>query len=67
MEPPGRFEILFWDTGRGVTTQLASITATLWIPAGPGSVFSTNHTGNIFVWSQVDHQESDLMLVDNFR
>ncbi|SRR5260221_10107678 len=57
--------ILLWNPDRGDTTQLGVIEVRRSIDSNRW--FFANADASLFLWSQVDRQESDLILVENFR
>jgi len=63
--PSGRRGILLWDPDRGETTQLGVIEMRRSMDTNRW--FFANADASLFLWSQIDRQESDLMLVENFR
>jgi len=46
------------------TSRIGGIAKAIW-NAPP--VFSVSRDGRHFLWNQTDHQDADLVLVDNFR
>lgn len=60
--PP--FPIKFWN----FQTQKISTVTAIRNPIQPPSIgLSASRDGKILVWTQIDHMDSDLMLVENFR
>ena len=56
--------IKFYDFRTQIVSQVGFIKARL-IPTVPG--FSVTTDGSRIAWSQIDHAESDLMMIENFR
>jgi len=61
----GSRHILLWNPDRGDTTQLGAIETRRSMDTNRW--FFTNADASLFLWSQIDRQESDLMLVENFH
>jgi hypothetical protein len=54
-----------WNASTGASVTTAGLVDKPSFPAAPG--FSVSADGRRFLWNQTDHQDSDLVLVENFR
>ena len=57
--------LICWDSRSGKSVTRTAVVDKPTFPASPG--FSVSSDGRRFLWNQTDHQDADLVLVENFR
>jgi hypothetical protein len=67
LESPGSAKpkpILCWNAASGKTSRMGVVEKPIWTPT---QFFAVSRDGRQFLWDQSDHQDADLVLVENFR